>query len=397
MLCEGTKVTYGEGMESKTKIGIVGTGFIAFGVARMLLRSNDMAVSKILTRRKLDFNALPQLPHDLYTQSIQELIDESDLILECSGDVLHATKVIAELAKTDKKIVTINAEFQVTSASYFVKRGVYISEADGDQPGSLARLKQELDGMGFDPLAYVNLKGFLNPDPSVEEMRYWSEKQNLSLTQVISFTDGTKLQIEQALVANGLNAAIAKEGLIGAIIDKLEDLDFLVDAAEVQGKPVSDYVLCKSAPPGVLIVANNEEADLLPGYLALSRLKTTKQQAYILVRPFHIPHLEVMNTFRRVINGEGVVINNSSSPTITAGAVAKRQLNPGDTILHGAGGFDTRGYVLEIKNHKKAVPICLLQNTPVIRKVEPGQIITFDDVDLPQTLALECYMDSLPE
>ena len=80
-------------MELQTKIGIVGTGFIAYGVARMLLKSSDMTVSKILTRRKLDFNALPQLPRDLYTQSIQELIDESDLILECSGDVLHATRV----------------------------------------------------------------------------------------------------------------------------------------------------------------------------------------------------------------------------------------------------------------------------------------------------------------
>lgn len=147
-------------MDSKTKIGIVGTGFIGYGVARMLIKSSDMTVSKILTRRKLDFNDLPQLPQHLYTQSIQELIDESDLILECSGDVLHATRVISEVAKTDKKIITIDAEFQVTSASYFIKRGVYISEADGDQPGCFARLQQELNGMGFAPLAYVNLKGF---------------------------------------------------------------------------------------------------------------------------------------------------------------------------------------------------------------------------------------------
>ncbi|HCD05811.1 MAG TPA: NAD(P)-dependent oxidoreductase [Methylophaga sp.] len=390
-------MTKGGGVSNKTKIGIVGTGFIAYGVAKMLLKSSDMTVSKILTRRKLDFNDLPQLPQSLYTQSIQELIDESDLILECSGDVLHATRVISEVVKTDKKVITIDAEFQVTSASYFIKRGAYISEADGDQPGCLARLKQELVGMGCEPLAYVNLKGFLNPNPVEEEMRYWADKQKLTLSQVTSFTDGTKLQIEQALVANGLNAAIAKEGMIGATVEKLEDLDYLVDAAKALGAPVSEYLLCNGAPPGVLILADHEEANLLPGYLALSRLKTTKKTAYIFVRPFHIPHLEVMNTFRRVINGEGVLINNSSSPTITAGAVAKRQLNPGDKILQGAGGFDARGYVLEIKNHKNAVPICLLQDTPVIRKIEPGQIITFDDVDLTNTTALECYLDSLPE
>ena len=32
---------------------------------------------------------------------------------------------------------------------------------------------------------------------------------------VTSFTDGTKVQIEQCLVANGLDAGIAKEDLIG--------------------------------------------------------------------------------------------------------------------------------------------------------------------------------------
>ncbi len=382
-------------MSDKTKIGIVGTGFIAYGVARMLLKSFDMSISKILTRRKLDFNALPNLPEDLYTQSIQELIDESDMIFECSGDAIHAAKVIYEVAKTDKKIITLDAEFQITSASYFIKRGIYINEADGDQPGCLARLKQDLVGIGFKPLAYVNLKGYLNPNPVEYEMRYWAEKQKLSLSQVISFTDGTKLQIEAALTANGLNATIAREGLIGATIDKLEDLDYLVDAAKIAGAPISEYLLCKGSPPGVLIVATNEEADLLPGYLALSRLKTTKEKAYILVRPYHLPHLEVINTFRRVINGEGILINNSAHPTITTGAVAKRKLKKGEIISTGPGGFHVRGKALKIKDYPTAVPVCLLHNTPLLRDVEPEQIIQFDDVFLEPNLGLECYMDTI--
>ena len=41
-------------------------------------------------------------------------------------------------------------------------------------------------------------------------MLHWSRRNGISLPMVTAFTDGTKLQIEQALVANGLGATIAR-------------------------------------------------------------------------------------------------------------------------------------------------------------------------------------------
>jgi predicted homoserine dehydrogenase-like protein len=64
---------------------------------------------------------------------------------------------------------------------------------------------------------------------------------------------------------------------------------------------------------------------------------------------------------------------------------------PGDSILKGAGGFDVRGHAVQMIDHQNAVPICLLQKTLLIRNVERGQIITFDDVDLSASKALDCY------
>ncbi len=384
-------------MDNKTKVGIVGTGFIATGVAHMIMQSNDFELSWMFTRRPIDSIDAPSIPKRQLTNSLNQFIDDSDIVFECSGDAIHAAEVIFEVAKTQKKIVTINSEFHVTAGSYFSRRGVYLTEADGDQPGCLARLDQEVRGMGFQPLAYVNLKGFLNPDPTFEEMTYWSEKQKLALSQVVSFTDGTKLQIEQSFVANGLGATIAKEGMIGATISKLEDLDYLVDAAREKNAPISEYLLCPGSPPGVLIVADNPIADLCPGYLPFSRLRTTEDKAYILLRPYHLVHLESLNTLRRVVIDDAILLNNSVSPRITVGAVAKKSMNPGEQIKHGAGGFDVRGKAVEIRHHPDAVPVCLLRNTPVIRHVAPGQLITFDDVDLAQNRALECYLDSLTD
>jgi predicted homoserine dehydrogenase-like protein len=101
----------------------------------------------------------------------------------------------------------MNAEFHVTAGSYFHGRGL-LSEAEGDQPGAFAAHNQFVIEMGFGPLLYCSLKGFLDHAPSREQMMYWSAKQGISLPMVTASTDGTKVQIEQALVANALEAAI---------------------------------------------------------------------------------------------------------------------------------------------------------------------------------------------
>lgn len=378
----------------KTNVGIVGTGFIATGLANLLLNAHDFTVKKMLTRRKVD--SVQGLPNHIITNSVQDLIDHSDIIVECCGDAVHATNVISEVVKTKKKVMTINSEFHVTVGSYFARRGDFVSEADGDQPGCLARLKIEAEGMGFEPLAYVNLKGFLNPNPTLEEMQYWSKKQHLALDQVVSFTDGSKLQIEQALVANGLGATIAKDGMIGATVNHLNDLDYLVEAYEKAGQPISEYLLCKGSPPGVLIVAKNPEADRIPGYLPFDRIKTSNGLAYVLLRNYHLVHLEALNTLRKIIHGEGILLNNSADPRITVGAVAKRNIKKGETIVRGTGGFDVRGHAVKLAEHLNAVPICLLQNTRVMRDIEPDQIVQFDDVDLSPSKALEYYLSLVP-
>ena len=68
--------------------------------------------------------------------------------------------------------------------------------------------------MGFHPVVYGNIKGFLNKNPKKEEMEYWSKRNGISLGMTTSFTDGTKVHIEQALVANGLGADILDRDLL---------------------------------------------------------------------------------------------------------------------------------------------------------------------------------------
>ena len=120
--------------------------------------------------------------------------------------------MLVAAGEAGRRLVTLNAEAQVTVGTALLHAGYSITEAHGDQPGALAELDPEVRAIGFDPVAYVNFKGFHDPDPSPENMHYWSQKQASTLRAVTSYTDGGKLQIEQVLVANGLGAGIARPG-----------------------------------------------------------------------------------------------------------------------------------------------------------------------------------------
>ena len=380
-------------LNRKHRIGLVGTGFIGSGLARLIKSSPDFEISNVLTRR--DSANIDGFNADLITNSINQLVDNADIVFESSGDVVHATEVVLAATNAHKKVITINSEFHVTTGSFFTRRGDFVTDADGDQPGCLARLNQDVVGMGFKPMAYVNIKGFINHNPEQKEMEYWSKLQKLSLEQTVSFTDGTKLQVEQAFVANALNATIAPGGMTGARVESLNDMDYLVRLAEAAGEPISDFALCKGAPPGVLIVAKSDEADYLGDYTPVKPLRTKDGLAYILLRPYHLCHFEGLNTARKVIHGESMLINNSAKPRLTVVAIAKRKIAQNEIIERGAGGFDVRGIAVHMQDYKNAVPICLLTHAKVVRELAPDQVVSFDDVIIDESKALEIYKQIL--
>ncbi len=370
----------------KYKIGVIGSGFIASGLANLLEQHPDYILQKVLTRsdisKREDF-----VRSDVLTNSLDDLIDSCDLIVECSGDAIYATDTIDKILKADIPVVTMNSEFHVTTGSYFADKGL-VTEAEGDQPGVEAILHEEALSMGFEPVAYVNIKGFLNENPTREDMEYWGAKSNLSLEMVTSFTDGTKVEIEQVLVANGLGASIAKEGLL-----KIESDDMLQGGLEIAkyadklGCPVSDYVLSPKLPAGVFLIVKHkeEQQDSLKYY------KLGDGPYYVLERTYHLCHLEIVKTIKRVLSGGGVLLNNGSKPQLSVAAIAKHDIKVGDRVKKGIGSFDVRGEAVYIKNHQNHVPIGLLSDATFIRDLKEGEIVTFNDVALPESLALDIW------
>ncbi len=371
------------------KIGVSGTGMIARGLLRLIKQHYpDLEISRILTRRP--FNSFSDFPlAERLTHSIDDLVDHSDLIVECSGDVFHGTEVIERAFEAGLPVVTVNAELQVTTGSYLAGKG-FITEAEGDQPGSLAALHEEALQMGFKPLVYGNMKGYLNHDPTPENMAYWARLQGISIDQTTSFTDGTKVQIEQVVVGNGLGATITRQGLEGIASTNLNDsASVLGMLAERLGQPITDYVIPSGFPAGGVFLVCRHDAEQQQ---AIEYFKLGPGPYYTLIRPFHLCSLEVGKTVRRVLAGGGVLLNNSTAPTLGVAAIAKRPMRGGELIERGIGGFQLRGEAVKLAEHPDHVPIGLLRKTALKRAVEPGQIITYDDVDILPSRALEIVL-----
>jgi len=204
----------------------------------------------------------------------------------------------------------------------------------------------------------------------------------------MSFTDGTKLQLEQALVANGLGADIRQQGMIGPTATLVADgLDVLARAAHEHGKPIVDYVLTGEAPGAVMILARHDPQEAV----ALQWLKMGDGPLYRMVRPYHLCHLEILKTLRRAAAGGAILLDNGPCPTISVAAIAKRTITAGERIEQGIGSFCVRGECVRIVEHPGHLPISLLHNAVLTRDIEPGGMIMRGDVEIPDSTALKAW------
>jgi predicted homoserine dehydrogenase-like protein len=372
-------------------IGISGTGFIARQLVRALLRTTDLAIASVLTRREINSVADFPLPQRL-TNSIEQFLDRSELIVECTGDPRHATEVVAAALIRQRPVVTMNSEFHVACGSYFADRG-YLTEAEGDQPGSLAALAQDCMAMGFKPMVYGSMKRYLDLDPPPDAMSYWAQHLGFTLEQVTSFTDGTKLQTEQALVANGLGAVMYKPGMLGLPgSDRITAQTQLGHFASEIGSPIADYIIDRHLPPGVFVTGLHDDAERE----TLRTYNLGDGPFYVLERPFHLCGLEVVKTIRRVLREEPPLLNNSPNPVVSVAAVAKRDLPAGYRIDRGMGGFDLRGEAVVAAERRGHLPIGVVFDAVLNNSVSAGEMLCWSDVELPETMAVQIARKIFP-
>ena len=224
-------------------IAVVGAGYVGTGVVHAIAQSPGMRPSLIANRntgRAVDALTAMGVKADdiIHSDDVAELttaIREGrpaitshagivaelpiDVVVEATGALNYGTETILAMLDAGKHVVSFNAESDALLGWLFHERArmndVIYTIADGDQPGVLFRLQQEVERMGFEVTALLNCKRHLNVHQNPETGAAYAARDTTSSHMTTAFGDGTKMQVEQAVVANATGMTPDKRGMHG--------------------------------------------------------------------------------------------------------------------------------------------------------------------------------------
>ncbi len=98
---------------------------------------------------------------------------------------------------------------------------------------------------------------------------------------------------------------------------------------------------------------------------------------------------------RRINLIKDLPISNEKISRDTEALLEKSDIKYGQKIEKAIGSFEMRGETLKILENPNHIPIGLISNAVISRNVEPGQLITFDDIEIPESLALKAWNETV--
>lgn len=393
------------------RLGLVGGGFMARGITFQVERHmKGMTISAIANRtishaieafREAGIDAPVEVhtPDELdeHVGAGRHVVTDDPAVLaqsrsiegiiDATIDIENSVRVALAAIEGEKPLVTMNAGMDATVGPLLKVRadaaGVTYSGTDGDQPGSIMNLYRFVETVGYRPVLAGNVKGFLDVRRTPDTQGEFAAKFGLSPRAATSFADGTKIAMEQSVVANATGFRVGKRGMYGPkrahVMDALDA--FPVDEMLEHG--LVDYLLGAQPGPGVFVIGYSEN----PTRQRYMRyFKMGDGPLYVFYTPFHLAHLEAPITAARGILLQDASITPRGGPQCDVLAVAKRKLEPGD-VLDGVGGFTSYG---EIDNagtiaDEGLLLMGLAAGSRVVRPVPQDRPITMDDVDLDES------------
>ncbi len=285
-----------------------------------------------------------------------------------------------------KHVVMMNSEADLTFGPYLLtrakKEGVVYTSADGDQHTVIKRLINEVEMMGFKTVLAGNIKGYLdrtsNPTAIIPE----AEKRYMDYKMCASYTDGTKLNIEMALVANGIGARVSQPGMHGPYVKDIYDIfsHFEFENLWDGATPIADYTIGTQPSGGVFVVGFNDHPHQQET-LAWYPCRLGEGPFYVFHRPYHLGHFETMASIAEAyLDGWGILQPNFGFST-NVYAYAKKDLKASE-MLDGVGGYTSYGLIENRSDNKThpGLPICLAENVVLRRDFKKDEKIYFDDI-----------------
>jgi predicted homoserine dehydrogenase-like protein len=312
--------------------------------------------------------------------------DNIDAVIESTGEVEFGAQVTMEAIEYHKHIILMNAELDATVGpilkTYADRAGVVITNADGDQPGVMMNLVRFVKTIGYNPVLAGNIKGLQDHYRPPETQKGFAAQHSITPQMATSFADGTKISMENAIVANATGFKTGKRGMYGPECSHVSQAVNLFPLEQLLDGGLVDYILGAEPGPGVFVLGYNEEP-VRQGYMKY--FKMGDGPLYVFYTPYHLPHLEVPLTVARAVLFQDAAVAPLEGPVCDVITVAKQDLKDGE-VLDGIGGFTCYGAIenSEVCREENFLPMGLSQGCRLKRNVSRDEAITYADVDLPR-------------
>jgi predicted homoserine dehydrogenase-like protein len=312
-----------------------------------------------------------------------------DVVVEATGVPEIGAQVSYNALINKRHVAVLNVECDVTIGPLLRKtaeeNGVIYSVCHGDEPIEAKVLVDFALDLSFEVICAGKGKNnpfepLSNPDTVLERAR----AKHMNPKMLASFTDGSKTMIEMAALANATGLSLTQRGMIGpkATVKTLQDVFALKADGGVLDEPgVVDYCTGDVAP-GVFVVVRTDQP-----YVSeeMSYLGMGKGPYFAIYRPYHLASVEAPITVAKILTeGRSSLVSGKRMTEVIA--ATKKLHNVGDKF-DGIGGYSARGVTDKVADALKdgMVPIGLLQGATTKRKIEVGEYVTWDDVDLDES------------
>ncbi len=398
----------------EAKIAVVGAGYVGTSIVNQLVRAPAMRPALVVNRtpdRAIEAYKLAGFSADdvVVSNNVGELADainagkpaytESyepvaslpiDIMVEATGALDYGARAILASLDAGQDVVSFNAEIDGLLAYTFHERakasGAVYSIADGDQPGVILRVMQDIAGWGFHPTVALNCKRHLNVHQTPDSGAAFSERDKTSAIMTTSFGDGTKMQVEMAVVANATGMIPDVRGMHGirTMVEKAAvDIPAAITSAKMDGPGVVDFTHEGDFAAGIGVVARHETHDLIETPMRFYKMGDGPD--YFFFRPFHLVHLELPLTLADVILDHEPLATVDAPHVSEVVAMAKKDLTPGEE-LDCIGGFTAYGLVDTAQNAAGYLPIGLVQYAKVTGAMSQDDPISLDNVELDESV-----------
>jgi predicted homoserine dehydrogenase-like protein len=315
--------------------------------------------------------------------------EKADVVIEASSAIGAGARYVITALQHKKHVVLMNAEIDLLYGPYFMKvareNGVVCTSIDGDQYGVIKRLIDDFQLWGFELVMAGNIKGFLdrysNPTKIIPE----ADKRNLDYRMCTSYTDGTKLCIEMAIIANAFGMRTPTPGMLGPKAKHVSEVPSLYnfEALWENKVPFVDYILGAEPGGGVFAVGYHDhpyQRNMMEYY------KMGKGPFYLFYRPYHLCHVEAVASIVQPFL-EGTPLLQPKTGFVTdVYTYAKKDLKAGD-MLDGLGGYTCYGMIENCAppNGINRLPILLAEHVKLKRDVAKDEMINYEDIEYDRT------------